>query len=132
MTRSCLIGAIVTLAAAPLAGQSQGAVAMPAGKYTIQSRDTTVKDFPELPFELKGNGTFVITMSDGTFSGKFKQDNGVVTYADQGCMDDNGNQKEASYELRSERGGFALAVKQDPCEGRGTALSSWLFVPVKR
>lgn len=120
------------LLVSPLAAQqTDSAVTMAAGKYTIEARDTT-KAFPPIPFELKGNGNWVISMEGGTFSGKLKITAGTVTYSDQGCVDDSNNQREGIYALQSARGGFWFAVKSDPCEGRGPSLAEWLFRPVKK
>lgn len=137
MTNQWTLGVFAaTLLAAPLAAQSgSGAapVTMPAGKYLIEAHDTT-KAFPPIDFELKSNGNWVITMADGTFSGKLKTGkDGVTTYSDQGCLDDkDSHQREGSYLVRSERGAFWLEVQSDPCEGRGASLAQWMFRPVKK
>ena len=124
-----------TLSALPLAAQAGGsaqpAASMTPGKYTIEARDTS-QAFPPISFELKGNSVFVITMADGTFSGKMKTKDGILTYSDQGCVDEDNNQREGTYIVRSERGGFWLDVRSDSCEDRGKALASWLFRPVKK
>ncbi len=123
-----------TIVASPLAAQAGGgeaATAMTPGKYTIEARDTS-RAFPPISFELKSNTVFVITMADGTFSGKMTSKDGVLTYSDQGCLDENNAQREGTYAVRSERDGFWLEVKSDPCEDRGKSLASWLFRRVKK
>ncbi len=133
--RWLLLATAATLIALPLSAQASGAggtaVSMPSGKYTIEARDTS-KAFPPIAFELKGNGVFVITMDDGTFSGRMKSKDGVLTYSDQGCLDENNVQREGAYVVRSARGGFWLEVQSDPCEDRGSSLASWLFRPIKK
>jgi hypothetical protein len=131
--RWLLLVAAAALAGRPLSAQASGEVAavMKPGKYTIEARDTS-RAFPPISFELKGNSVFVITMEDGTFSGKMKSKDGVLIYSDQGCLDENNVQREGSYIVRSERGGFWLDVQSDPCEDRGKSLASWLFRPLKQ
>jgi hypothetical protein len=135
MTHRWLFLAAATLVALPLAAQAGGSGGTPPaflpGKYTIEARDTS-KAFPPIPFELKNNTVFVITMADGIFSGKMKSMNGTLTYSDQGCLDEKNVQREGTYVVRSERGGFWLEVKSDPCEDRGKSLASWLFRPIKK
>jgi hypothetical protein len=130
----CWLFLVATLAASPLMAQASGgeaATAITPGKYTIEARDTA-KAFPPVPFELKNNGVFVITMTDGTFSGKMTMKDGTLTYSDQGCLDEGNAQREGTYVVRSERGGLWLDVKSDPCEDRGKSLASWIFRRVKK
>jgi hypothetical protein len=126
-----LAAAIVTSPLAAQAGGGETAAAITPGKYTIEARDTA-RTFPPIPFELKSNTIFVITMADGTFSGKMKSKDGTLTYSDQGCLDENSVQREGTYTVRSERGGFWLEVRSDPCEDRGKSIASWLFRPMKK
>jgi hypothetical protein len=112
-------------------GSSETAPAFVPGKYTIEARDTS-KAFPPIPFELKASNVFVITMADGTFSGKMTSKDGILVYSDQGCLDEKNVQREGTYVVRAERGGFWLAVKSDSCEDRGKSLASWLFRPIKK
>lgn len=135
MTHRWLFLAAVALLAWPLGAQAGGSSGTTAefvpGKYTIEARDTS-KAFPPIPFELKSNTVFVITMAEGTFSGKMKSKDGTLTYSDQGCLDEKNVQREGTYAVRSERGGFWLEVKSDSCEDRGKSLASWLFRPIKK
>lgn len=130
-----LILAAATLVGSPLTAQAgrggEMAAAMLPGKYTIEARDTS-KAFPPVPFELKGNSVFVITMPDGIFSGRMKSKDGILTYSDQGCLDEKNIQREGTYLVRNERGGFWLDVQSDSCEDRGKSLASWLFRPIKK
>jgi hypothetical protein len=122
------------LFARPLAAQggSGTAVTLPPGKYIIEAHDTT-KSFSPMPFELKSNGVFVITFAEGTFSGKMKAaKDGSLTYSDQGCLDEKDAQREGAYMVRSERGGYWLDMKSDPCDGRGKSLAEWFFRPAKK
>jgi hypothetical protein len=134
MNHRWLLLAAAPLVALPLVAQAGGsggtAPAFVPGKYTIEARDTS-KAFPPIPFELKNSTVFVITMADGIFSGKMKSQDGILTYSDQGCLDEKNVQREGSYVVRSERGGFWLDVKSDSCEDRGKSLASWLFRPIK-
>lgn len=136
MNHRWILGAIATtVLALPLAAQSSGpaTATLAPGKYTIQAHDSTKPFAAPLPFELKANGSFVISTNDGTFSGKMKVKDGTLTYSDQGCVDDkDSHQREGTYTVRSERGGFWLEVQSDPCEGRGKSLADWLFVPAKK
>ena len=121
--------ALAVLSAHPALAQEKPIV-MPSGKYTIESRDTTVKDFPlsTWPFELKGNGTFTITSPEGpTFSGVIKQDKGTVTYSDQGCTDESAKQITGTYVLKMERGGYVFDLQNDPCAKEHKTLTQWLF-----
>ncbi len=133
MTHRWLLRALaLPLLVSPLAAQqTDTAATMASGKYTIEARDTA-KAFPPIPFELKGNGNWVITMDGGTFSGTLKFKDGTVTYSDQGCLDDSNNQRPGSYALRTDRGGYWFALRSDPCEGRGLSLAEWLFRPAKK
>jgi hypothetical protein len=129
----CALG--TTLLASPLAAQSTstaGAVMQP-GKYTIEARDT-IKAFAPLAFELKKDGSWLITLADGngTFGGKLKLKDETATYSDQGCVDDKGVQREGTYAVRRDRGGFWLEVQSDSCDGRGKSLAEWLFRPLKK
>lgn len=133
--RWLFLATAATLVALPLSAQAAGvgemAASMKPGKYTIEARDTS-KAFPPISFELKGNSDFVITMDDGTFGGRMKSQDGVLTYSDQGCLDEKNVRREGTYIVRSERGGFWLEVQSDPCEDRGKSLASWLFRPIKK
>jgi hypothetical protein len=135
MTHRWLFLAAATLVVLPLAAQAGGssgaAAELAPGKYTIEARDTS-KAFPPIPFELKSNTVFVITMAEGTFSGKMKSKDGTLTYSDQGCLDEKNVQREGTYVVRRERGGFWLEVQSDSCEDRGKSLASWLFKPIKK
>ena len=135
MTHRWLLLAAATLVGPPLTAQagrgSETAPAMLPGKYTIEARDTS-KAFPPISFELKSNTVFVITMPDGIFSGKMKAKDGILTYSDQGCLDEKNVQREGTYVVRGERGGFWLEVQSDSCEDRGKSLASWLFRPIKK
>jgi hypothetical protein len=135
MNHRWLVLTAVTLVALPLGAQAGGSVgtapAITPGKYTIEARDTS-KAFPPIPFELKSSTIFVITMADGTFSGRMRSKDGILTYSDQGCLDEKNIQREGTYVVRSERGGFWLEVKSDSCEDRGKSLASWLFRPIKK
>ncbi len=130
-----LVLATATLVAWPLAAQAGGSGGTPPafrpGKYTIEARDTA-KTFPPIPFELKNSTIFVITMAEGTFSGRMRSKDGLLTYSDQGCLDENNVQREGTYVVRGERGGYWLEVQTDSCEDRGKSLASWLFRPIKK
>ena len=126
-----LVTALVASPLAAQAGDGETAATITPGKYAIEARDTA-KAFPPVSFELKKNGIFVITMADGTFSGKMATKDGILIYSDQGCLDESNTQREGTYAVRSERGGFWLDVKSDPCEDRGKSLASWLFRRVKK
>lgn len=135
MNHRWLLVAAATIVGSPLAAQAgrgnEMAPTMAPGKYLIEARDTA-KAFPPVSFELKSNTVFVITMTDGTFSGKMKSKDGILTYSDQGCLDEKNLQREGTYLVRSERGGFWLEVQSDGCEDRGKSLASWLFRPIKK
>jgi len=135
MNHRWLVLAAATLVGSPLAAQadrsSETVPVFGPGKYTIEARDTS-KAFPPIPFELKNNTVFVITMTDGIFSGRMRSKGGILTYSDQGCLDEKNVQREGTYVVRSERGGFWLDVQSDGCEDRGKSLASWLFRPIRK
>jgi hypothetical protein len=134
MTHRWLFRALAfSLLATPVAAQGGASTTMLPGKYTVEARDSA-KAFPPIPFELKKNGTWVMTLADGngTFSGTLKIKDDTATYSDQGCVDDKGEQRPGTYMVRSQHGAFWLEVQSDSCEGRGKALAVWLYRPMKK
>jgi len=124
--RGILAVLALSLGTSSLTAQSGGPVAMPAGSYVIQARDTAKAETVAMrgwPFVLKGNGNFTITTPDSlTFTGKLVQKDGIATYTDQSC-DEAGQ-----YVVRQERGGYAFDAKAETCSAGWTKL---LFVPSK-
>lgn len=107
-------------------GQSDSVIVMPAGRYVLEARDSTRSvGIAGFDFELKNNGEFRIFSSDGSFSGKMIQKDGILLYSDQGCSGTG------TYVVKREQGGYVILPKSDPCEGRGDGMALLRFRPVR-